>query len=350
VLTTSAVPLIETGPLFTNWNDAVTNSLGVAGEDPIGKWINGFPAQDTWYPVAVWLSPQGNVKQTLCGKLYDFYFYNPVGRGDEADWNNEIIPSVRYAYILEEPKKLRGELPDMDFGEWTTCSGEGEKQYCVEVEITPDEALYDGYDFSWFNANTEVSPLEGKCLCTYGPWVLDAGHGNKPEIHPSELMWWRDSKTCEAPTSDPEGVYLLLVQDDSNRYDRIGDYDTNDAPDLCWHPWSAYPRTAKFKLAFRVNTLVETPQIFNISIAENKNVNINLHDATDGSEHTLVYNGRPLLTVHELENDGYVQVGFENYFRRVETEGEVLYGFVTLTSSVGKDDRGKEGYILIYVD
>lgn len=342
VLTTSAVPLVNTGSLFDEWSDATTNSLGVAGEDPVGKRIYQYPAKEKWFPVPL---PLGDVKQTLCGKLHDFFFYNPWHSGDEADWNLNIIPSPRYAYILEEAKNL----PMVDLGEVKDCPP-GERN-CLQAEITPDESLYDGYNFYWFNANTETSPLEGKCLCTYGPWVLDKKHGFRPEIHPSELLWWKDPARaeCGEPSSASAGTYLLLVQDDSNRYDRINDYDTMGTPDLCWRPWSAYPRTGKFKLAFRVNTLVTTPQSLRISILEHRNVNANLDDATDGSEHTLVYNGRPLLTVRELSGDSYVQVGFEGYFSRMEAEGEVLYGFVTLTGSVGKGDRGAEGYLLIRV-
>jgi hypothetical protein len=335
VLTASTVPVDTTGSLLNDWNDLTTNSLGVAGEDTIGKWVGPYPAQRKLYPLGIWFS-LGTVKQTLCGRLQRFCFYE-----DDGDWNNDIIPTERYAYLLQEPKRL----PDVDLRDWIACPHADDVENLVETEIAPHESFH---GFSWFNANTGKSPLEGKCLCTYGPWVLDAGHGRKPEIHPSELLWWRNSVGCEAPSSASGGVYLLLVQDKSKRFDRTDDYDTMGLPNLCWHPWSAYPRTGRFKLAFRVNTLA-TPRLFNVQVLGNRNVNINLYDATAGSEHTLVYNGRPLLTVRELDNDGYVQVGFESYFRRIEAEGEVLYGFVTLTSSGGKGDRGDEGYILIYV-
>jgi hypothetical protein len=351
VLTENLVPLVNTGAPFDEWNDATTNSFGVAGEDPFGNTIYNYAARNpqfaqgapfTWYPI------QGD-KRTLCGTLDDFYFWNKRDSLDEADWNLNIIPlAPRYNYLIEDAKGQ----PGVNLEDWKRCRGSQEPD-CLQAEITPDESLY---DFNWFNANTGRSPLKGKCLCVYGPWVTDNEHGARPEIHPSELLWWKESpiSTCGAWSSTLNGTYLMLQQDDSNRFDRYYSYDNYSYPpqgpfNFCWRPWSAYPRTGKFKLAFRVNTLATSPQNLSFSIDKNRNVNMNPHDATDGGEHTLVYKGRPLLTVRETGEDGYVQVGFENLFRRTEAEGEVLYGFVTLTSSVGINDRGGEGYILIYV-
>src|SRR5215475_10210128 len=338
VLTESVVPLVNTGAPFDEWNDVTTNSFGVAGDDPFGKAINQYPAFNggttgVFFPI-------GGDKRTLCGTLNHFFRYD--GSGDENDWNLNIIPfAPRYSQIFDDAIGR----PGTDQTEWTRC---GDNPNCVQAEITPDESLY---SFNWFNANTEQSPLEGKCLCVYGPWVTDNGssHGGKPEIHPSELLWWKDParSTCGASSSTLDRTFLLLLQDDSNRFDRDNNYATPGTPDFCWRPWSAYPRTGKFKLAFRVNTLATNPQNLSVSIDINRNVNVNPHDATDGGEHTLVYKGRPLLTVRETGDDGLVQVGFEDLFRRMEAEGEVLYGFVTLTSSVGINDRGGEGYILI---
>lgn len=343
VVTTSNVPLDDTGALYEEWNDIVDNSLRVAGEDPVGKWIGSYNVQDfswpgldggPWNPVPSGLyegeEVSGDYKQTLCGELHHFSVYD--GGGDEWDWNNNIIPSARYAYILEYVKTLE----NIDLSKWSTCNGE---LNCLQAEITPDDNFH---DFHWFNDDSP-SPLEGETICTYGPWVQDCdkdSHGCKPEIHPSELMWWEEPSLMGF-------YYLLMVQDDSDRFSRVGYYEGGPADDLCWHPWSAYPRTATFKFAFRVNTLTTTPDELFIDIPESQNVNANLYDVTDGSDHTLTYNGLSLLTVHELLQDEYVQVGFKDLFRRTEAEGEVIYGYVTLTSSIGVDDSGGEGFLLL---
>ncbi len=343
-LTESGVPVVNGGPLFDEWHDLTLNSLGVAGEDPFGNRIYNYAAKNPqlFQGAPLTFFPVSGDKRTLCGTLSSFGFHDGWDSKDEADWNLNIIPFFpRYTDILEGAKGQSG----MDLDDWHRCGGSNVPN-CVEAEITPDESLY---SFNWFNANTQQSPLVDKCLCVYGPWIVDKGHGARPEIHTSELLWWKDPAkfSCGSPSFTMDGTFLLLMQDDSNRFDRVDNYATGAASNFCWRPWSAYARTGKFKLAFRVNTLAANPQNISLSIDKNRNVNANYHDATDGGEHTLVYNGRPLLTVRETGDDGHVQVGFEKFFRRTEDGSEVLYGFVTLTSSVGINDRGGEGYILL---
>ncbi len=343
VLAESGVPVVNAGALFDEWNDLTINSFGVAGEDPFSSRIYNYPANNPQRGIdRISFFPINGDKRTLCGTLDSFGFNDAWDSEDEADWDLHIIPFFpRYSHIIEDAKGQ----PDVNLNEWYRCGGSNVPN-CVAAEITPDESLY---TFNWFNAKPPRSPLVGKCLCVYGPWIGDKYDVKRPEIHPSELLWWKDPAkfSCGSPSFTMDGTFLLLMQDDSNRFDRVNAYVRGFTPDFCWRPWSAYPRTGKFKLAFRVNTLATNPQNIGVSIDKNRNVNANYRDATDGGEHTLVYNGRPLLTVRETGDDGFIQVGFENLFRRTEAEGEVLYGFLTLTSSVGINDRGGEGYILI---
>jgi len=110
----------------------------------------------------------------------------------------------------------------------------------VECEITPDEKFYDN---AYFTRADHVSPNLGKTVGLYGPWVRDFGHGGRPEIHPCEIIWWRDTATGNLTKWT-----FLIVQDDSNRYDRKSDFSGSID-----YPWSAPPRPAAVAVALELN-------------------------------------------------------------------------------------------------
>lgn len=176
-ITSAATPVCDeqsTG----KWRSAVQHQLGVDAEDPESAMIGPFPAKKTVLGLDNWF-PLNDRKQVLCGTLDHFNFFD--GFGDEADWNNFFFPNERFAFILEEP---RASFLSKD---WHDCAGR--EASCLEAEVTPDERRYENILNS---KSSDRSRLEGRELCTYGPWVREAVHGNRPEIHPSELYWWRE--------------------------------------------------------------------------------------------------------------------------------------------------------------
>ena len=310
--------------------------MGVAGRDPVGDRIYGFTAKDTWDPYAT-------RKRTLCGTLHHFNFFDPGG--DEADWNNFIIPSEPFRRLLTDP---------LTFG-WAEPDGNGvhdcaSANDCMEAEITPDEHFYGN---PWFpkvhGDNRDESFLEGELLCTYGPWVGDDGHGNRPEIHPSELLWW------QMPWPFGTLTHLMLLQDDSNRYDRSSDFDSPDSPPDDWRPWSQFPRTGEFSLAFEVDTNpTGQPLTFDIlepiepgHVVTKTNLEARA-DADNGTQHAIAFNGEIVLQIRELQtNDNDLGVQFEEVCRNDASTR--LQGYVTLTSMVGEGDRGDEGYHVLLI-
>ena len=67
---------------------------------------------------------------------------------------------------------------------------------------------------------------EGK-LCMYGPWIAEQFHEFQPEIHPIQAFWGQST----------ESAGLFLVDDDSKRFDRAGNFEREylSAP---FSPWS----------------------------------------------------------------------------------------------------------------
>ncbi|KRQ98717.1 hypothetical protein CQ12_38015 [Bradyrhizobium jicamae] len=305
--------------------------MGVAGKDPVGHKIGSyaakrFPLGQNWYPADVF-------KQTLCGTFHHFNFYD--GAGAEADWNNYFLPSPRFAFLRDDL------LPQADPDDVHKCDGVA----CMEAEITPDEHFYNN---PWFPKDVGSSAWEGSQMCTYGPWVWEEAHGNRPEIHPSELYWWKEPWPQSWGGGDI--VWMMLLQDDSNRFDREGDYGEPTPRPSWWRPWSKNPRTGQFKIAFTAPprpSFVFGPLNITINEAFSRNVVTSedeeaRRDSDDGAEHALEYNGTVVVQVRELQarNDD-VGVQFVDLCRR---PNGWLQGYVALTSKVGRGDRGQEGY------
>jgi hypothetical protein len=335
-LTTSTCPVC-TPEQIERWQFVVGNQSGIAGRDPVGWWISVFRASA---PTADWF-PQGVGKQTLCGTLADFGFYD--GGGDEADWNSYIYPSQPFRFILDDVARRYG-VTDEWHRRTVLIGDQASKELVVEGEITPDEGFYEN---SWFNKSSASSALEGHELCTYGPWVSDSGHDMRPEIHPSELYWWRTESSAR----------LLTLQDDSNRFDRRGDFDLPSFDVPGWRPWSKFPRTGEFSVAVSLvgPPLFGPPPIGSpprLEVTTEKLIKpalLDTTDADDGAEHGLDYNGQLLLKVVEGDAtpssavDDDIRVDFN--FCRAEKPllpgfRDQLFGYVTLTTRVGDTDRG----------
>lgn len=161
------------------------------GFDPVGTHIGFFPTADNIFqPVNGWKMP-------VCGLLDDYFLYD--GWGAEYDWNLNIIPNDDFVYIINTPKERA-----VDISEWKKCKREGCLYDCFQAEITPPKGLrgnkwFPGRQwkheagFPFISYDQQPSPLEGREVCVYGPWVLDYGHGCRPEIHPAELIWWKNA-------------------------------------------------------------------------------------------------------------------------------------------------------------
>lgn len=337
--------------------------MGVAGRDPVGERIGSIDAfNDRPWPVPnqTW-GPYWSLKETLCGTLENFNFNDTWG--DEDDWNNYIVPSdhPRFTSLLTYPISITSRHTLMHQFHKCVDYGAPPDFYCMEAEITPDQAFFGNPWFPRVHGNDEdSSPFEGGQLCTYGPYVADFTHGGRPEIHPSELYWKRSERD---EFSSATTTTLMLLHDDSERFNRTDDFALPDSVPDGWRPWAAAPRTGEFNLAFEatIGPLGNETLIFDITEASapfgrravitSKFVNAHI-DADDGREHALTYNGQVAVRVNELQSeDNDIGVKFTDVCRIdhpfiAQTR---LLGYVTLTSMVGENDSGGEGFHVLHV-
>ncbi|MFT4533826.1 MAG: hypothetical protein ACI9P5_001177 [Saprospiraceae bacterium] len=333
------------------WNRIVHKMQGIEGFDPVRNYIGSAPVEKNWpLPVGYknnWI-PLDKQKQVCCGKLENFKTFD--GRDDETDWNFHILPNDEFSFLITEalPYKKKP-FPIKNPKGWHKKGSRGE--YTLEAEVTPDESLFQNVFFpikrkKGRESNDPKIGLEGKEICVYGPWIREWFHHNRPEIHPSEMIWWRESK----------GYYMMLIQDGSKRFDDKDKFDFGflggSAPDN-WKPWTKSPLTAQFKIAFEVNpSTSELPlkmdirEVYKRFIVTKDDADAS-KDSDNDSSHTLVIDNRKLLVVNEQqENDNDLGVEFVDITKRADG---TIQGYLQITTKVGGSNKKDIGYHVIYV-
>ncbi len=320
------------------WERVVNLTQRVRGQDPAGYFIADFPAEkfgilniNNWHPLS-------GYKETLCGELHHFNVYD--GSGAEMDWNHFMIPAPDFEFLITDALPYKGGSGTFCLDDdWHSCVGEND---CMEGELTPDQSFYEN---PWFPKSTGESVLEGQQICMYGPWIRECVHGHRPEIHTAEQTWWKEK------WRDADLYWLLALQDDSNRFDEEDEFDIEGTVPDEWRPWAAAPMTARFQIAFEVNPAGPALH-FEIGEAFAHNIVTSLDpdssvDADNGADHAIEYNGEIVLTANENQpKDADLGVTFTDVCRQAN---ERLRGYVTITTKMGVNNDGDEGYHVLFV-
>lgn len=323
--------MADTGGLdFGRWAEVDGTQLGVDVVDTANHKIGPNIAKRdweglNWYPI-------DRFQHVLVGDVDRYGFYD--GSGAEADWNIYIKPSPDFAFILDDA------LPNADPDQVHQC--ERTSGYCMEAEVTPDQNFYDNPFFP----KNDPSPMVGHAIGVYGPWVAEEAHGWRPEIHPAQALWWRDPAPNSTATANLREYHLMVVQDDSNRFDRTDDYSGNIV-----RPWSKPP----IDMEFRVAVHVPAGKALRLTITElfGRNVRAVADSTRDASldlnSHGNAF-GQTQLQVHKASDPRHVLTSFESFTEKLRlNRSQGFRGYVTVRCSVGEDDRGGEGYIALLV-
>jgi FG-GAP-like repeat len=296
--------------------------------------LNPFVGEN-WYPIRT-------EKQHLTGIVNSFGITHIL---DEHDWNIHIIPDADFEGLISDAIPYR-----KDDAHWSV-SPEG--KFLIEAEITPDSK---GFGNPWFNNHREQSSLINKRLSVYGPFVREEAHGNHPEIHPCEQIWWKENENTNI---------VLLLNDDSNRFDDRadsvvyiggkatvikGDYTARRVTTYAYQPWSPNKKQeAELWVAFELN-----PSLGGLKVDIQAIDNFNFHkdaaypDVSDADKYSISYKGNVVLTVQESAAiDPFTGISFKNICYNSITKK--LHGYIVINTAVG-NGNGKEGFVALHID
>jgi len=299
-----------------------------AAKKPLNWWIFPIPLGKNWYPV-------DQFRHTLCGNLHHFNYFMPSGgvaSGREADFNSFFEPNDVFQFLIDDVRSQRSNTSD-----WHRCDGE----LCMEGEVTASQHFAHNPWFVMKSGPKGKSVLEGRDVCTYGPWVTEESHNFRPEIHPSESYWWSvDAENAAAENS----WQMLLFLDESNRFTKPEHYAGGTRPEW-WLPWASQPIWGSFRLPFNIELDSDSfiDELYYVSLdnalsraVSTQTLGLAGEDTDEGEYHALMIDDEPVLAVRELLLTGTENKDLGVSFDQLclSDSRSRLHGYVKLTVGI----------------
>jgi hypothetical protein len=370
------------------WDYIVKHQMGVAARNRTNNYIGWCPAEwgasrNNWFP-------QANKKFTVCGNLCSIGAYKSgsIGTGltstpsggvpDEHDLNLHLVPKNQYWYVTDERViDYTNPTGAFDFLEgvpivsaiagaeelltgncienWHKCPD----GYTIEGEVTADEEFINLNNlFINYKDKVESVVLPGQTnpvnitsysaesrmfinrdLCMYGPYVTEVNHCNKPEIHPSEMLWGNGL------TENTK--HLIMLQDDSDRFHVKSRFDSDNCD---WNPWVTPTLSGEFYIPFELDGTKK--YTYEITVEMSHEIKTSYFASNiDASEYSgrskvIESKGKTLLEVIEKQqNPNDIATRFEIF----RASDNAVRGYLVVSAAVGEDLNGKEGFLIISV-
>ena len=330
------------------WNQSQMQH-DIIGSDFMGKQEIGTAAAERFGPgghVMDWWFPLDAFKKTIGGELIENAMFE-VNLGEnlgDYDQNLDIIPTADFASdfrfsLQKATDRNNGRDPLVDdHVPNTACSEDDYRDFRINwMEFEFDLHLTNAR--SYFDTHTANAPRiksssgSGDTVFAYGPWVSDAGHCHKPEIHPAEQVWWR--KTHSSKKID---YFLLLNADQSHRFDVPDNFDEHEVigrDRYLKQVWAPKPLKGAFAIVFGIKSGKERCYL-DISRISGEEISSSY---SEGQLHYLVYNTDTIAVVKEPPGADHLKISFQNVcssnaFNQDGTKN--IFGFIVLETQVGR--------------
>jgi hypothetical protein len=355
----------EIGPLQSctaadnaRWNLLETEFNAVQAQDPDTPTVAQYSVgRFGYYGIYLfpynWL-PLSDTKQTMCGRFARFD-WNQVFT-NENDWNIRLIPSKYFYNAFDDAVPYASDpsqvwscdpVPNEDPARHSCGVSAGPeygqiKHNCFEAEATPRN---DRFQTPWFkknDLNNACSNIVDYSLCVYGPYVTESVHGNRPEIHPTQALWWRNKQGLDWESTEAQSWTLLHVQDASERFQEVSDFAPRPSDDLVdWAPWAAPKQPVLFDISLETDATPSTPVTFKVN--EFIGDGIVPIEAGNAPRQVLVtFQGKPLYTISQIQNDTN-RYEINRVSGVCTTSNGGVRSTVRIRSTIGSTIRGGKG-------
>lgn len=330
--------------LWERLNDV---QLGVNAVDPDGHFAGHLQAGKSVLLVDIggWSAEDG-YKHVLIGTLDSFGYHEGAWYNDspdEKDINLHVVPDPLYRHLADSIAQQA--IDEHWRGKPELLKSQDGTRFTIEGEVTPDEKYLDN---KWFPARPGgQSPLVGRKIGMYGPWVRDWSHDGRPEIHPAEVIWFRNRSTNSLLDGTPNNRlvrwHAIVLQDDSERFSTLNNFWPlpGRPPDPVFvRAWAAWPRRARLTFALLGKR------------GETIDYDLNLEDGN----HVGAWHGEEgSLKLTSTQDDAVVTVTKSNArpaelkvrlgrLREDPNDRERMRCFMSVDVQVGLDDNGREGF------
>lgn len=316
----------EVGPLRScsaqddaRWQTLETEFGGLTAQDPDTPTVAQYSAGRFGY-FGLYLfpynwSPLSDTKQMMCGRFARFD-WNQVWT-NENDWNLRILPSQFFEDAFKDAVPYSTDKtqvwscdpnPNEDPARHQCGVASGPEfgqilHNCFEAEATPRS---DEFQNPWFEKNgltNACSNIVDHSACVYGPYVTEAVHGNRPEIHPAEVLWWRNEQGTDWKSVAAQSWTLLHVQDASERFDEVSDFAPTPSDDLIdWGPWAAPKQAIDFDVSLQTPIPAAAPTQFKVNEVIGDGV-VPVEAGSAPRDVLVTFSGKPLYVVSQVQHD-----------------------------------------------
>ncbi len=338
----SASISLATSTQMEEWETTNDQLLGIRANDPLKSIPSGN-------------QQAGTFKMLTSNKRNFAGVFNRFGTEKESegyDWNFMIQPFDQYKYIYDKAF----ENTSKTFNKWPRCidysnqnircsSDDYNDSKCMWAEICPYKRFLNAN--KWFKGTNDNHCKEGEFLkrgdtvAVYGFPVTDNKHGYNPEIHPAQQIWFRYK---EKTNNEKKSYFLMFLQDASSRFGN----------------WSGSPIYGQFLVAFSakpssIHSLFYTPVTMKIGIAHRddlvtQNFSRFSRDADDGFSHSLVVDGKKIVTVNEdpaALNNKALGIQFTEI---TKLQDGTIQGYVQISMVLGDYDTDEIGVCVLELE
>lgn len=328
-------------------DSTINTLLGIRAFDPVGYRLStmgqhkGVVVEWTSISYGLIFNAFNKEKQNVGGVLNRYHSYDEGNSSNDINLWMLLLPEYsKYYEAVVAEKNEEWLLPMRLDSNDLSCNGRlfyepfliGE--IAVQDNFLDNNDLFDRFDDSHCEEGTYLHKLDTFGL--YGPIIQDADHGDHPEVHPAQQLWFRDKS---ATNSSQEAYWLVFFQDASNRLTA----------------WAGSPLHGQFKIAFKIphNELsinLNTPLTMEIQLVDKEDlVTPNFpemcEDEDDGRSHTLQVDGKSLVVVNE---SGYTDEDMGIKFVEVrKLDDGTIQGYVQISMVIGDKETGPHGRAIL---